>query len=77
MHIGILGTGKMGSTLGRLLAARGHSVILGSRAPKAKQESFTDVVDGVKARLFAAAGKWWFETASALPEVHPSDTATS
>jgi len=35
------------------------------------------VVDGVKARLFAAAGKWWFETASALPEVHPSDTATS
>lgn len=54
MHIGILGTGKMGSTLGRLLAARGHSVILGSRAPKAKQESFTDVV-GIEVREQQAA----------------------
>ena len=35
------------------------------------------VVDGVKALLFAAAGKWRFETASALPEVRPSDIATS
>lgn len=33
MNIGIIGTGTMGGALGRLWAARGHSVMFGSRSP--------------------------------------------
>jgi predicted dinucleotide-binding enzyme len=33
MKIGIIGTGRMGSTLGRLWAAKGHAVCFGSRNP--------------------------------------------
>ncbi len=38
MDIGILGTGKMGGTLGRLLAAKGHKVVLGTRDTKAAEQ---------------------------------------
>jgi NADPH-dependent F420 reductase len=35
MRIGVLGTGAMGSALGRSWAARGHRIIFGSRDPEA------------------------------------------
>ena len=43
MDIGILGTGKMGSTLARLLAAKGHKIALGSRDTKASGQHFKGV----------------------------------
>lgn len=43
MDIGILGTGKMGSTLGRLLAAKGHKVALGSRDHKTVEKNFKNI----------------------------------
>src|SRR5450432_2224386 len=33
MNIGIIGTGNMGSALGRLWASKGHAVFFGSRDP--------------------------------------------
>ena len=40
MQIGIIGAGKMGGTLGRLWAAKGHAVMFGSRDPaKAKAQA--------------------------------------
>ncbi len=43
MDIGILGTGKMGGTLGRLLAAKGHKVVLGTRDTKAAEQHFKNI----------------------------------
>lgn len=40
MRCAILGTGKMGGTVGRQLARAGHEVIFGSRAPERHQERF-------------------------------------
>ena len=37
MRIGIIGTGRMGSTLGKLWAAKGHYVRFGSRDPQKAQ----------------------------------------
>ena len=54
MHIGILGSGKMGSTLARLVAARGHKVIVGSRTPDTKQGSFIGIA-GIEVRDQQAA----------------------
>src|SRR5512145_3352815 len=34
MKIGIIGTGNMGSALGRLWAAKGHQIMFGSRNPE-------------------------------------------
>ena len=36
MNIGIIGTGNMGSALGRLWASKGHAVFFGSRDPGSK-----------------------------------------
>jgi len=44
MRIGVLGTGQVGGTLGRKLAALGHEVMLGSRDPKAKAPAFAGIV---------------------------------
>ncbi len=38
MHIGILGTGVVGQTLGRRLAQLGHPVMLGTRDPSQLDE---------------------------------------
>ncbi len=43
MRIGILGSGKMGSALGKLIAARGHTVTIGSRTPEVEQDRFSGV----------------------------------
>jgi len=37
MRIGIVGTGNVGSTLGRQFAARGHQVLYGSRDPRGER----------------------------------------
>src|SRR3954463_119194 len=37
MNITIIGTGNVGSALGKLWAARGHSITYGSRDPKSSQ----------------------------------------
>lgn len=42
MTIAILGTGKMGGTLGRLFAKHGHQVVYGSRTPTTTAEKFAD-----------------------------------
>lgn len=47
MRIGILGSGKMGSTLGELFVVCGHTVIIGSRTPEAKWNSFS-AIDGLE-----------------------------
>ncbi len=43
MNIGILGSGKMGATLGQLFAARGHNVTIGSRMPEKTGVKFSDI----------------------------------
>lgn len=43
MKISILGTGKMGSAVGRQLAGCGYQVIFGSRDPKANIEKFSGI----------------------------------
>ncbi|NDJ76744.1 MAG: NADPH-dependent F420 reductase [Chloroflexi bacterium] len=37
MKIGIIGTGRMGSILGKLWAAQGHAIMFGSRSPERAQ----------------------------------------
>ena len=54
MHIGILGSGKMGSSLARLIANRGHTVTIGSRTPEAKRDRFLGI-DGLDVRDQQAA----------------------
>lgn len=48
MRIGIIGSGKIGATLGRLWAASGHAIRFGSREPERLQ--------GLAAELGASAG---------------------
>jgi 8-hydroxy-5-deazaflavin:NADPH oxidoreductase len=45
VRIGIVGTGRMGGTLGRLFANRGHVVSMGSRQPERAQAQFKDVAN--------------------------------
>src|SRR5687767_5546111 len=45
MKIGIIGTGMMGGTLGRLWAQHGHSVMFGSRDPE-KAQALADQFTG-------------------------------
>ena len=49
MKTAILGSGKMGETLARLIAASGHTVVIGSRTPEAIRSRFSDI-DGVEVR---------------------------
>ena len=48
MKIGIIGTGHMGSTLGRLWAEKGHQVFFGSRQPQKAQELAGQVGHGAQ-----------------------------
>jgi hypothetical protein len=43
MKVSILGTGKMGSAVGRKLAAAGYQVVFGSRNPEQNASRFTDL----------------------------------
>jgi hypothetical protein len=52
MHIGIIGTGNVGSALGQVFAGQGHEIMFGSRAPD--DERVQDVL--AKAGETASAG---------------------
>ena len=66
MKIGVLGTGQVGSAIGRKLASLGHDVVLGSRDPAGKAASLPGLrLDTVPAA--AAHGEW---VVNALPGEH-------
>ena len=49
MRTAILGSGKMGATLGRLLTANGHKVVIGSRTPETIADRFS-AMDGIEVK---------------------------
>ena len=50
MNIGIIGTGEVGSALGRLWAAKGHAVMFGSRDPQSpKVRALLGAIGGARA----------------------------
>ena len=53
MNIAVIGTGKIGRTLGEALAAAGHDVRYGSRMPK---ESVSEALDGAEAVIVGIPG---------------------
>jgi 8-hydroxy-5-deazaflavin:NADPH oxidoreductase len=55
MNIGIIGTGNMGSGLGRLWANAGHSVCFGSRDPQKARDLATTVGGGARGGSIAEA----------------------
>jgi 8-hydroxy-5-deazaflavin:NADPH oxidoreductase len=48
MRIGVLGTGRMATTLARLWGSAGHEVLLGSRAPERGRAAAAEVGCGVR-----------------------------
>jgi len=54
MDIAVIGTGKIGRTLGEALAAAGHEVRYGSRTP---EESVREVLDGAEAAIVGIPGQ--------------------
>ena len=58
MKIGILGSGSVGQTLGKGLAARGHAVCIGTRSPEALTTWCTDVGALGSAAPFAICVAW-------------------
>ena len=55
MKIGVIGTGRMGGTLGRLWAAQGHKIILGSRFPDKTRNMTTGMLSNIKTVSIAEA----------------------
>jgi len=54
MQIGVIGTGRVGSTLGRAWAASGHELTFGSRNPTgAKVTALVEEIPGTQAASFA------------------------
>jgi len=54
MDIAVIGTGKIGRTLGEALAAAGHDVRYGSRTP---EESVREALDGAEAVIVGIPGQ--------------------
>ena len=54
MRTAILGSGKMGTTLGRLIAVNGHRVIIGSRTPQVIAGRLS-AIDGIQVKSQQAA----------------------
>jgi 8-hydroxy-5-deazaflavin:NADPH oxidoreductase len=54
MNIAVIGTGKIGRTLGEALAAAGHDVRYGSRTP---EESVREAIDGAETVIVGIPGK--------------------
>jgi 8-hydroxy-5-deazaflavin:NADPH oxidoreductase len=54
MNIAVIGTGKIGRTLGEALAAAGHDVRYGSRTP---EESVREALDGAEAVIVGIPGQ--------------------
>lgn len=63
MKIGVLGTGQVGSGIGRKLASLGHDVMMGSRDPARKSDDLAGLRTGTQ-RQAAAHGDW---VVNALP----------
>ena len=57
MKIGVLGTGQVGSGIGRKLASLGHDVMMGSREPARKAAEFAGMRVGTAVEA-AAFGDW-------------------
>ena len=57
MKIGVLGTGQVGSGIGRKLASLGHDVMMGSRDPARKAAEFAGMRVGTAVEA-AAFGDW-------------------
>lgn len=68
MRIGILGTGKVGSTLGGRLAEKGHDVTYGSRTPDAGSVSQQEAVRDAEVVVTAIPGSVVIETLEGLGE---------
>ena len=84
MNIGIIGgTGRMGSTLGRLWAARGHAIFVGSRDPDKARELAASLSETAQGGTYQEAGDFgavvllatpWHATHQALIEADlPAD----
>jgi NADPH-dependent F420 reductase len=59
MKIGVLGTGNVGGTLGRLWAQRGHQVVFGTREPRGeKARALLEAAPGARAASTAEAAAW-------------------
>jgi predicted dinucleotide-binding enzyme len=54
MNIGIIGTGDVGSALGRLWAGRGHAIMFGSRDPQSARVRALLATIGTGARAGSA-----------------------
>lgn len=63
MRIGVLGSGHVGGTIARKLAALGHDVMMGSRSAAAKADEFPGIKLGTATEA-AAHGEW---VVNALP----------
>lgn len=78
MHVSILGAGKVGGTLARALAERGHEVIVGSREPaeavanlhgtRVERASLREAASASPLVIHATPGHTAVETLSALRE---------
>ena len=56
MNVTIIGGGNIGGTLGRALAAAGHSVVVGARRPDGETRSITDALGASDVVLVAIPG---------------------
>ena len=81
MKVAIVGTGNMGTGLGRQFAAAGHEVIVGSRDPERAEAKAAEIgaaahgryADAVgQADAFLLAVNWW-DIDGVLPQLGPVD----
>ncbi len=67
MKFGVLGTGQVGSTIGRKLQALGHDVVLGSRTPASEKAERITVDTGIRVQGYAEAAGFGEWIVNALP----------
>ena len=72
MKIGIVGTGRMGRTLGVRWAQNGHEVLFGSRDPRKAEEAAKAAGKGAKAGDFDAAAAFGDVVLYTVRDVFPS-----
>jgi NADPH-dependent F420 reductase len=58
MNIGIIGTGRMGSGIGKLWAGKGHKVLFGSRDPQKAKALAESIGANVSSGAYADAAKF-------------------
>jgi len=72
MKISILGTGKMGSTVGRQLAGAGYEVVFGSRDPETQRGKYAKE-SRIMVKNYAEAAREGDVTIIAVPWAHTLD----